>query len=95
MAGGLGDDPPVNASGTLPDGRSYTGPDEFKQRLVEDQDRFADAFTEQLATYALRRVMTADDTAQLRAIAAASKPDDYRLQTLLEQLVMSPIFTKR
>ena len=95
VAGGLGDDPPVNASGTLPDGRSYTGPDEFKQRLVEDLDRFADAFTEQLATYALRRVMTSDDTAQLRAIAAASKPDDYRLQTLLEQLVMSPIFTKR
>ena len=31
VAGGKGDDPPVNASGVLPDGRAFKGPDEFKQ----------------------------------------------------------------
>ena len=51
----------MNASGTLPDGRASLGPDEFKHLLVQDLDRFAGAFVEQLATFALRRVMTIDD----------------------------------
>ena len=55
----------------MPDGRKFSGPEEFKTLLVEDQDRFAEAFVEQLATYALRRVMTMDDAEQIRAIAAA------------------------
>ena len=95
VPGGLGDDPPVNASGTLPDGRSYGNPEEFKQLLVTDLDRFAEAFVEQLATYALRRVMTIDDAPQIKAIAAASKPSGYQLRTVVENLVMSDLFQRR
>ena len=95
VAGGLGDNPPVNASGSLPDGRAYNGPSEFKQLLTGDLDRFAEAFAEQLATFALRRVMTIDDAAQIKAIAAASKPNDYRLRTVMESLVISDLFQKR
>ena len=95
VAGGNGDDPLVNANGKLPDGRSYNGSAEFKQLLAQDTDRFAEAFVEQLATYSLRRVMTIDDATQIKAIAAASKPDDYKLRTVLEQLVTSGLFQKR
>lgn len=92
---GKGDDPPVNAADKLPDGRSFKGPDEFKKRLVEDLDLFAEAFVENLATYALRRRMTVDDAEQIRAIARASKSDDYRLRTILQNLVTSDLFLKR
>ena len=92
---GAGANPPVNASGSLPDGRAFKSPEEFKQLLVQDVDRFAEAFVEQLATYALRRVMTIDDAAQIKAIARASKQDNYRLRTILEQFVLSELFQKR
>jgi hypothetical protein len=92
---GQGADPPVNAAGKLPDGRAFNGPGEFKRLLVQDVDRFAEAFVEQLATFALRRVMTIDDAAAIRAIAQASKPDGYCLRTLIENLVASDLFQKR
>lgn len=92
---GKGKNPAVDASGEMPDGRKFAGPEEFKALLVEDQDTFAQAFVEQLATYALRRVMTIDDAAQIRAIAEASKADDYRLRSVIENFVLSDLFQKR
>lgn len=95
VAGGQGDDPLVNASGQLPDGRPYNNAAEFKQLLAQDLDRFAEAFAEQLATYALRRVLTIDDAAQIKAIAAASKKEGYQLQTVIQNLVLSDLMRKR
>jgi len=95
VPGGRGDDPPVNAAGVVPNGRAFTGPDEFKALLADDPDRFAEAFVEQLATYALRRVMTIDDAPQIKAVAVASKRDGYKLRAVVENLVMSDLFRKR
>jgi hypothetical protein len=95
VVGGQGDDPLVKASGSFPDGRSYNSPEEFKQLLASDLDRFAVAFVEQLATFALRRVMTIDDARQIKAIADASKPSDYQLRTVVENLVLSDLFQRR
>jgi hypothetical protein len=95
VEGGTGDDPPVDASGKLPDGRAYAGPAEFKRLLAESPDAFARAFVEQLATYALRRVMTVDDAAALDAIVAQGKADGYRLESLVRSLASSELFRKR
>lgn len=95
VPGGSGDDPPVDASGKLADGRPYAGPEEFKQLLAQGIDRFAEAFVEQLATYALRRAMTVDDVAQIKAIAAASKQDNYKLRTVIENFVLSDLLQAR
>ena len=92
---GQGANPPVNASGVLPDGRAYQGPDEFKHLLAQDLDRFGEAFAGQLATFALRRAVTMDDAAELKAIAQDSKKDGYRLRTIIERLVLSGLFQKR
>ncbi|QDU28210.1 hypothetical protein ETAA8_33100 [Anatilimnocola aggregata] len=92
---GKGANPPVNATGKLPGGRSFNGAAEFKQLLKQDIDPFAEAFVEQLATFALRRVMTIDDRAQLKLIAANSKKDDYRLRAVIENFVTSDLFQKR
>lgn len=95
VVGGRGDDPTVKASGSFPDGRAYAGPEEFKKLLGNDLDRFAEAFVEQLATFALRRVMTIDDREQIKAIATASKPSGYPLRTVVKNLVMSDLFQRR
>jgi mono/diheme cytochrome c family protein len=94
-AAGKGKNPEVDASGELPDGRKFAGPEAFKTLLVENQDQFAAAFIEQLATYALRRMMTIDDAAQIQAVAEASKADGYRLRTVIENFVLSDLFQKR
>jgi hypothetical protein len=94
-AAGRGENPPVNASGTLPDGRAFSGAEEFKSLLLADMDRFAEAFVGQLATFALRRAMTIDDADDIRAIAEASREGGYRLREVVEALVASPLFARR
>jgi len=93
--GGKGANPPVNASGVLSDGRAFSGPDEFKALLAADLDRFAEAFVGQLATFALRRVMTVDDAPRIKAIAQATKADGYPLRAVLESFVTSDLFLQR
>lgn len=95
VVGGQGANPPVNASGRLADGREFRDTDDFKRLLAQDTPRFAEALVEQLATYALRRVITLYDAAEIKSIAAAGQADGYRLQGLIERLVQSDLFVKR
>ena len=92
---GTGDDPPVDPSGTLSDGRSFRTPAEFKQLLLADIDAFGETFVEKLATYGLRRTMSFDDREDLAAIAQASREHDYRLRDIITAFVTSDLFQKR
>ncbi len=92
---GTGDDPPADASGELPDGRAFDGPEQFKTLLAGDPDPFAAALAGKLATYALRRVLTVDDRAAIARVAAAAESQDYRLRILIEELVADDLFARR
>ncbi len=92
---GTGDDPPVNASGTMPDGRTFANAEEFKQLLLEDRDRFLRAFVEHLCTYGLRRVLTVDDRKDIEAIVAEAKQKNYRLEDIVRVVALSDLFQKR
>jgi hypothetical protein len=92
---GTGDNPPVNPSGKLPDGRTYQTPEEFRKLLVADVDSFNSAFVEKLATYGLRRSMSFDDRDDLAAIATVGRAHDYRLRDIIEAFVLSDLFQKR
>jgi len=92
---GTGKNPPVNASGKMPDGRAYNTPEEFKQLLLADIETFNAAFIEKLATYGLRRTLSFDDRSELASIAKASREKDYRLRDLVEAFVLSDLFQKR
>ena len=92
---GAGANPKVEAGGELPDGRRFADAKAFKRLLLDDTDKFAAAFTEKLATFAMRRVMSFSDRAELQRIASQGKADDYRLVALLETFVTSDLFQKR
>ena len=92
---GIGGNPPVDASGTLPDGRTFSDPAEFRKLLLDDRDRFARAFLEKLANYALRRAMTVDDESSLSEIASRTRADNYRLRDVIRDLATSELFLKR
>jgi mono/diheme cytochrome c family protein len=92
---GTGADPLVNPSGTLPDGRAFNDANQFKQLLLNDRDRFLQAFIEHLCTYALRRVLTIDDREDIRAIVKEAKQQNYRLKDIVRTVALSDLIQKR
>ncbi len=92
---GAGKNPKLDPSGELPDGRKFADAAGLKKLMVADLDKFANAFTEKLATYALRRGMTFADRLALNEIAAKGKAQDYKLTALIEALVLSDLFQRR
>ena len=95
VATGVGEDPLVDASGVMPDGRPFSGSDEFKQRLLEDRDKVARAFIEHLCTYALRRVLTVDDRDDLKLIQEEAKKNQYRVKDIVRAVALSNLIRKR
>lgn len=92
---GTGDDPPVNPSGLLPDGRAFSDAEEFKLLLLEDRDQFLQAFVEHLCTYALRRVLTVDDRPAIEAITQEAKRNHYQLKDIIRVVASSDLIRKR
>lgn len=92
---GVGEDPPVDASGALPDGRPFADSAQFKRLLIEDRDKVARAFVEHLCTYALRRVLTVDDQNGVQAIVEEAKKQHYRVRDILRAVAMSDLIRSR
>jgi hypothetical protein len=92
---GTGEDPLVDASGVMLDGRSYKDSVQFKQLLLEDRDKIARAFIEHLCTYALRRVLTVDDRDDLKLIESEAKKNDYRVKDIVRAVALSELMRKR
>jgi hypothetical protein len=92
---GTGDNPRLDPSGELTDGRKFADPVALKRLMVDDVDTFAATFTEKLATYALRRGMTFGDRAEVKRLVERLKPDGYKLATLVESFVADDLFLKR
>ena len=92
---GVGEDPLVDASGVMPDGRPFTDSDQFKQLLLEDRDKVARAFIEHLCTYALRRVLTVDDRDGVQAIVDEAKGHQYGVRDIVRAVALSELIRKR
>jgi mono/diheme cytochrome c family protein len=95
VATGTGEDPLVDASGVMPDGRPFTDSVDFKRLLIEDRHKVARAFIEQLCTYALRRVLTVDDQDDLELIEEEAKKNQYRVKDIVRAVALSELIRKR
>jgi hypothetical protein len=80
---------PIDASGSLPDGRSFQGPDGLKQILKADRAAFAGCLTEKLLTYALGRGLERYDRPVVKAIATRVAASQYRFSNLVLEIVNS------
>jgi mono/diheme cytochrome c family protein len=85
----------IDASGKLPDGRTFSGPSEMKTILKGDRDAFALAITEKMLTYALGRGLERYDRRTVKAIAKGLAARDYRFSALVDEIVTSPPFRMR
>ena len=86
---------PVDASGTLPGGRTFTGPVELKGILLERREQFMKNLTERMLAYALGRGLEFYDTPTVRKITDALAQDDFKAQRLVTEVVMSYPFQNR
>lgn len=86
---------PVDATGSLPGGHTFSGPNELKTLLKEDRDAFVRGFTEKLLTYALGRGLERFDRPVVAAIVAKMPAKNYRSAELVLEIVNSLPFRHR
>jgi hypothetical protein len=85
----------VDATGILPDGRTFQNIDEFKQLLLSDKDQLARALTEKLVTYSTGAAPRIADESQIEAIVTEVCRNDHGLRTLIHEIVKSQLFQSK
>jgi len=94
-AGTVAEGAPVDASGTLADGRRFESFLEFRQLLAADPERLARALARQLVVYATGADVTAADRAALDALVARAAAHAYGVRSLVHEVVASPLFREQ
>jgi len=87
--------PEVDASGTLADGRTFTGPDEFAAHAASNPERLAESFVAHLSRYATGADVGYADRAEIRRIVATARARDYGLKSLVHGLARSRLLGTR
>ena len=85
----------IDASGVLPDGTSFEGPDGMRGALLREPERFVATVTEKLMTYALGRNVESYDMPAVRAIVRDAERNDYRFSSIVLGIVRSTPFQMR
>jgi mono/diheme cytochrome c family protein len=85
----------IDASGTLPDGRSFRGPDGLKSVLRKDREAFTRCMASKLLTYALGRGLEPYDQPAVNEIAKRVASGGYRFSSLVEAIAGSRPFRMR
>ena len=86
---------PIDASGVLPDGRTFQGPAGLRGIVAGNPDQFVRTLTEKLMTYALGRGLEYYDMPAVRTIARGSAKQNYRASALIVGIVNSRPFQMR
>jgi hypothetical protein len=85
----------IDATGTLPGGRTFRSPAELKEILQSDRDAFAHCLTEKMLTYALGRGLERYDRPAVNLICQRLAASDYRFSRLVLGIVQSLPFEMR
>ncbi len=85
----------IDASGTLPDGTPFTGPEGLRKLLVQKRDMFVENFTERLLTYALGRGVEEYDRPVIRKITRDAEPENQTWSSIILGIVNSTPFQMR
>ncbi len=86
---------PVDASGVLPNGKSFKGPRELKAILKERRDEFAKCFCEKMLTYAIGRGLDLNDRCAIDKLVSTLASNDYKFSKVVLGVVASDAFQKR
>jgi hypothetical protein len=79
----------IDPSGTLPDGRTFKGPQELKQILKDKKRLFSRCLAEKMLIYASGRGLEYYDRRAVNGIVAALEKDNYKFTTLVVEICRS------
>jgi hypothetical protein len=85
----------IDASGKLPTGQTFTGPQGLKQLLLSHPDEFVNATLGRLLTYALGRELDVRDQPEIRRIMRQTQAGGYRFGDLVNAIAGSVPFQMR
>ena len=86
---------PIDASGVLPDGRSFVGARQLKGILLAKKAQFVRNLSEKMLTYALGRGVESYDRCNIDTMMKTIAARDYRFSALVTAVVESDAFRKR
>jgi hypothetical protein len=86
---------PIEAAGELPGGKHFSSPRELKAIIAGRERDLARNLTEKLLAYALCRPLEGYDEIVVDRLMDSIAADDYRMQTLVTEIVTSYPFTHR
>ena len=87
--------PVIDASGVMPDGSRFEGPDGLRQLLLDRQREFVRTLTERLLTYALGRRLEYYDRPVVRQVMREAAGREYRWSDVILGIVKSTPFQLR
>ncbi len=85
----------IDAAGELPGKKHFSTPKELKAIIAARKDDVAHNLTSKLLSYALCRQLEGYDEVVVEKLMQAVAKDDYRMQTLIAEIVTSYPFTQR
>ncbi|MGA3241187.1 MAG: DUF1585 domain-containing protein, partial [Bryobacteraceae bacterium] len=85
----------IDSTGTLPNGKSFSGAAELKSILRDDPQIFTRALSVKLLTYALGRGLESYDRPAVDAIVSRVQQSNYRFSALVQAIVDSVPFEMR
>ena len=86
---------PIDSSGTLPNGRTFSTPAQMRAELISQLPQFARCVVEKLTVYALGRGLVRGDRRVIDGIMRSLAADNYPFQTAIYEIVRSPLFQMR
>ncbi len=85
----------VDVSGELFRKHQFDNVIEFKDSILAEKDRFARALAGHLLAYGLARGLGPSDQSALDQIVNNTTADDYKIQTLIKQVILSRPFQSK
>ena len=85
----------IDASGTLPSGKTFSGPEELVAIVKERREKFFRTFTEKMLIYAIGRGTEYYDKCTVDDALSELKRRGFRFSAVVESIVLSDPFLKR
>ena len=85
----------IDSAGELPDGTAFSTPAELKRFLAGREADLARNLTERLMAHALGRHLEGHDEVVIDRIMRRIAEDDYRVRTIITEVIASYLFTHR
>lgn len=86
---------PIDPSGTLRNGDSFSSVQDLRRLLLKQDDRLAEEMVESIMSYGLGRTVEFSDIDDVQAILKKLKKQDYPLASIVKEVAMSDLFRKK